>query len=307
MKRLLAIWLTIWLLPMFYVPDATAEMNMNKGTMLVQYCTANYELNKVLIDPAGGMGYVIRTENGELFVIDGGNENDGYRFLQLLQEISGEEKPRVSMWFLSHPHGDHYGALKSIADEYADCLTIDKLLCSFPPHDTVDLNKSTSYASGSAALTTILTATQAELVTPHTGETYQLDNLTIDIVTTWEDLQKINDPNETSTVLMVYAEGQKMLFLGDAYPATAQNVLDNYGDKLACDIVQVAHHGINGCKAAVYEKTGAMLYLLPANQLTMDAMQGKYVPSTWVFKNAPELIVGGNGTSYIPLPYHPQQ
>ena len=152
-------------------------------------------------------------------------------------------------------------------------------------------------------MTNILAATQAELVVPHTGETYQLDNVSIDVVTTWEDLRQINDPNETSTVLMVYAEGQKMLFLGDAYPATAQNVLNNYGDKLACDIVQVAHHGINGCKVAVYENSGAQLYLLPANQLTMDAMQGKYAPSTWVFNNAPELIVGGDGTAFIQLPY----
>ena len=303
MRKLLAVLTAVLLLTMIVLPGAEAEGNMNKGTLLVQYCTANYELNKVLIDPAGGMGYIIRTENGELFVIDGGNENDGYRFLQLLREVSGEEKPHVSMWFLSHPHGDHYGALKSIADTYASQLTVDKLLCNFPPRDTVDLIKSTSYAYGNAALTSILAATHAELVTPHTGETYQVDNVTIDVVTTWEDLRQINDPNETSTVLMIYAEGQKMLFLGDAYPATAQNVLNNYGDKLACDIVQVAHHGINGCKVAVYENSGASLYLLPANRLTMEAMQGKYAPSTWVFNNAPELIVGGDGTAFIQLPY----
>ncbi len=304
MRKLLAVLTAVLLLTMIVLPGAEAEGNMNKGTLLVQYCTANYELNKVLIDPAGGMGYIIRAENGELFVIDGGNENDGYRFLQLLREVSGEEKPHVSMWFLSHPHGDHYGALKSIADTYASQLMVDKLLCNFPPRETVDLIKSTSYAYGNAALTSILAATHAELVTPHTGETYHVDNVTIDVVTTWEDLRQINDPNETSTVLMIYAEGQKMLFLGDTYPATAQNVLNNYGDKLACDIVQVAHHGINGCKVAVYENSGASLYLLPANRLTMEAMQGKYAPSTWVFNNAPELIVGSDGTAYIPLPYH---
>jgi len=304
MRKLLAIGLAAVLLMAIALPGAGAEENMNKGTLLVQYCTANYELDKVLIDPAGGMGYIIRTENGELFVIDGGNTNDGYRFLQLLREVSGQEKPHISMWFLSHPHGDHYGALKSIADTYASQLTIDTILCSFPPRDTVDLIKSTSYASGNAALTNILAATHAKLVTPHTGETYQIDNISIDIVTTWEDLRQINDPNETSTVLMVYAEGQKMLFLADAYPATAQNVLKNHGDKLACDIVQVAHHGINGCKTAVYEQSGASLYLLPANRQTMDAMYGKYAPSTWVYKNAPELIVGGDGTVLISLPYH---
>ena len=61
MRKLLAVLTAVLLLTMIVLPGAEAEGNMNKGTLLVQYCTANYELNKVLIDPAGGMGYIIRT------------------------------------------------------------------------------------------------------------------------------------------------------------------------------------------------------------------------------------------------------
>ncbi|NLZ89753.1 MAG: hypothetical protein GX916_09680 [Clostridiales bacterium] len=145
--------------------------------------------------------------------------------------------------------------------------------------------------------------TKAHHFEAKTGDCIDIDNIHIEVVTTWEDLSVLNDPNETSMVLMVYAEDQKILFLADAYPATAKNAVANYGEKLQCDICQVAHHGINGCTVKLYEMTGARLFLLPTNQQTKDDMMGRYLPSTWVYKNAEKIILMGDGTAYLSLPY----
>ena len=64
MKKMTAICAALLLVFSLLLHSAAAEGNMNKGTLLVQYCTANDELRKVLIDPAGGMG-VFQSSSGE--------------------------------------------------------------------------------------------------------------------------------------------------------------------------------------------------------------------------------------------------
>ena len=242
------------------------------------------------------MGYILKDENGVLFVIDGGLEDDGYRFLQLLKEVSGQEKPHVAMWFLSHPHNDHYGALKAIAGTYPNLLTVDTILANFPPRDLRDTVNGTSYAPGEAALDTIRYSLKAELIVPQTGDTYQVGNMAIEVITTWEDLKQVNECNETSTILMVRAGEKKILFLGDAYAATCKNAVKNYGDNLACDIIQVAHHAVCGGTVDLYKAANAKLYLIPNNRITVDICKKNDNVVYWVMKNAPKIVFSGDGT-----------
>lgn len=281
---------------------AAFSANAEAGeTLLVQYQTVYSSPEGYVPGSAAGMGYILKADNGELFVIDGGNAEDGYRFLQLLKEVSGEEKPHVSVWFLSHPHSDHYGALRQIADYYRNHLTVDAIMANFPPRDLVDTVKSTSYAPGAAALDTIRYTLNADLIMPHTGDTFEVGNITVDIVTTWEDLKPVNDVNETSIVLMVKTEGKKVLFLGDAYAATCKNAIANYGDRLDCDMVQVAHHAVNGGSVALYKATGAKLYLIPNNRESVEKAKKKDTVVYWIMNNAPETVFAGDGTKYFSL------
>lgn len=206
-----------------------SSAHAEESCVLVQYQTNHSALNQSTLDIASGMGYIIQDETGKLFAIDGGLEDDGYRFLQLLKEASGEEKPHVDMWFLSHPHSDHYGALKAIAGTYPNQLTVETILANFPPRDFVDTVKGTSYAPGETALDTIRYTLNAELAVPHTGDTYQVGQISIEVATTWEDLKQVNECNETSTILMVRAGEKKVLFLGDAYAATCKNAAKTMG------------------------------------------------------------------------------
>lgn len=298
MKKNIVIFLLLMTLCCGILPVAAEESG---NALLVQYQTIHSSVEESTLSNASGMGYVMRAENGELFVIDGGVQDDGYRFLQLLKAVSGQDKPHVSLWFLSHPHADHYGALSMIANQYADQITVDRILAAFPPADTVDLVKGTSYAPGMAALNTILYTFRSELIVPHAGDTCHVGNMDIDVVTTWEDLRQINECNETSTILMVYAAGQKVLFLGDAYAATCKNAVKKYGDRLKCDIVQCAHHAVCGGSVELYKAADAGLHLIPNNRTTVDIQKKKDSVVYWLINNVQEILYAGDGTVYITL------
>ena len=107
----------------------------------------NIALNKVDAGLGGGsllqvanrsltqmMSYVIDTPNGEVIVIDGGNycAEDGEHLYELLKARGGH----VSMWFITHAHSDHLGALMWILKNYPEgSIVVDKLCFHFPETD----------------------------------------------------------------------------------------------------------------------------------------------------------------------------
>ena len=64
--------------------------------------------------PAAGMGDVIVTENGKLIVVDGGQPNDADMFIELLEAQAEGKIPEIEHWIITHPHLDHYGAIKAV-------------------------------------------------------------------------------------------------------------------------------------------------------------------------------------------------
>ena len=63
---------------------------------------------------AAGMGYIALTENGKIIVIDGGYGDDAEDIIELLKSNCSEDTPHIDLWIITHPHFDHYGALKEI-------------------------------------------------------------------------------------------------------------------------------------------------------------------------------------------------
>ena len=65
--------------------------------------------------PSQMMSFVLQTENGQLFVIDGGVRGDAEALLALLRKLGGPH-PVIEGWFLTHVHEDHIAALTSILE-----------------------------------------------------------------------------------------------------------------------------------------------------------------------------------------------
>ena len=51
--------------------------------------------------------FLITTEDGFVIAIDGGYEKETDHFLDYLKKLTGQERPRIDAWFLTHPHDDH--------------------------------------------------------------------------------------------------------------------------------------------------------------------------------------------------------
>ena len=73
---------------------------------------------------ARGMGFVIRSANGKLMVIDGGQWSEGPVIVDLLKMLSGQEVPEVECWFMTHPHADHIDAFLRIGETMKDTVKI---------------------------------------------------------------------------------------------------------------------------------------------------------------------------------------
>ena len=99
--------------------------------------------------PAAGMGDVIVTDNGKLIVIDGGGAPDAEDLLCLIEKCAGFSKPTVELWIITHPHGDHYGALRAISQNasFRERVDVKELLWWFP-EDFQDQNGATNIFAG---------------------------------------------------------------------------------------------------------------------------------------------------------------
>jgi len=100
---------------------------------------------------------------------------------------------------------------------------------------------------------------------PHTGESIQLADVTMDFLYTYEDSISAEtgdiipdklplnwggepkvDQNNSSTVVRITFDGKTFLLTGDIVLVAQDALLENYSDAaLKCDILQVAHHGLN--------------------------------------------------------------
>ncbi|MCF6287021.1 MAG: MBL fold metallo-hydrolase, partial [Candidatus Hydrogenedentes bacterium] len=77
--------------------------------------------------PTQIMSYVMQTQRGKLIVLDGGMPGDAPYLANFLKERGNE----VEAWFISHPHQDHFNALREILKKPGD-LKIKTIYGSLP-------------------------------------------------------------------------------------------------------------------------------------------------------------------------------
>ncbi len=68
------------------------------------------------------MGYLLRTDEGNIIVIDGGGTASAPILQSYLKQLGG----RVHTWIITHPHTDHMNALLEILNDKA--IGIDRIL-----------------------------------------------------------------------------------------------------------------------------------------------------------------------------------
>lgn len=274
------------------------------NSLLVGYCTVD-SLYTGKFDGsywhAAGMGYIIKTADGKIIAIDGGNTVDAQGFYNLLKEYSGSETVTVDYWILTHPHGDHVNALVAITSntELRDKIEIKNLVFHFP----------TDYDSGTKnyndKMQTIANQYGANIINPTKGQVINIGEAVVTFLFVADNYKSYNTANKLSLIFTVELD-KKIMFTGDIYEEGLKAAYNEYGADLKCDILQMPHHFLadTGYKP-FYEAADASSVLLPTciagydAMYTMYANNAKHKANDWAAQNADHVYKAFDGTFEI--------
>ena len=113
----------------------------------------------------------------------------------------------------------------------------------------------------------------------HTGQIFDFGtNVTVEVLFTVEDIvpDEIENPNNSSMVIRVNIEGQKVLLLADTAHKSNPMLVEMWGSTLKSDIVQLSHHGIWTPDNGIYELVGAKVTLWPSTYTEAKASFSHY-------------------------------
>lgn len=219
---------------------------------------------------AAGMGYIIVSENGKLVVIDGGFGDDAEDILSLLRENSDKEVPHVDLWIITHPHYDHFGALSELSanERLRGLVTVERILYRFPLEFVGKDGKARNLESTCNKMQAIATAFNADVHCPERGDRIDIDGIEIEFLFVPDDCSFLNtgggNANLVSLIFTVKGRSKRAMFTGDAYGRTMQMTAWRYKGSLACDIMQMPHHGLcDAYNIDFYREVNAETLLIP--------------------------------------------
>lgn len=217
-----------------------------------------------------GNSYVILTNKGRVFVMDGGMPDEAFYLRGFLSALGKE----VEGWFISHPHVDHMGALKEILKDPKG-IRIRHIYHSRFSESLIDSEK------GSAPHTRELYALMDKgdiAVTDfrESGHEYTFDGMHVKILGITNEEFRNNPYNNSSTIIRVWDKKKSIVFLGDAGVECGNKVLGGtYRQELNCDYLQMAHHGQQGCSKDFYKSIRFHACLWPTPLWVWNNDQGK--------------------------------
>lgn len=232
------------------------DLGLGGGTLLQ---VANREHTQM-------MSYMIKTDTGKVIMIDGGNykrPEDAENLYDIVMQAGG----KVDAWFITHAHSDHIGALVYIFEKYGNAIDIATIYFDFPdrkwlvkvggeskkPGDTWCTDEFLKYVKEFNI--NCKKPTKDEII--DLGVKFEILNEAL------RDCDKYDDTNDTGICIKAHFKNREVLFLGDIGQAAQDNLIEDAGNRLRCDIVQMAHHGQNGVDIDLYKKVKPKVCLWP--------------------------------------------
>lgn len=258
-----------------------------------------------------GMSYVYQLKNGHYFLIDGGYFTPGeaerlYRFLC----AHCEGKPVIEGWFFSHAHQDHIGVFLDMVEQHRQDIELRELIYNFQPLELPETSEGWRMKNNDLATVrrfyedVAAYCAHVPVRTPHAGDCWQVGELTIEALLTYDLLDEPTTFNDHSTVLRITCGGQAVLFLGDVFEVGSRILLTRCPEKLRCDLVQVSHHCFAGATRALYQATEAKVALWSAADYAMRPNRDRDA-NHYLLYEAPiqEHFLNAQGDKAFRLPY----
>lgn len=248
--------------------------------LVSRVCVTKGQADELFMFPstegAQNLCVLVKTSQGKLIVIDGGWESDA----QMLEDKIKEYGGTVDAWLLTHPHGDHVGALLNLLQEGNAQIQIRKIYYSFASPEWYQ-----TYAPDDPGMAGELLECFKKLPDEMLddgigqGSIIQVDDIKIEVMNDRSGFT-VNAVNNSCIVYKFWMRGQTVLFLGDLGYEAGEKLLQDRGSKgLKADIVQMAHHGQSAVGKEVYEAISPKICLWPTPQWLWDNDNGGGVGS----------------------------
>jgi beta-lactamase superfamily II metal-dependent hydrolase len=218
-----------------------------------------------------GNSYVFRTAEGKIAVMDGGVNAEAHYLRGFLAALGN----KVDIWFISHPHLDHIGALCEILKDPKD-LRIEKIYHS--GFSSQLYSEEPDNKEGVEEFYSLLKKSGIPVVNvKEEGLVIKLDQTQFKILGVTNEDILVNPYNNSSMIIRVWDDLKSILFLGDCGKEEGDRLLSGpYRKELDCDYIQMAHHGQQGVSKNFYRtvKFKACLWPTPSWVYNNDAGKG---------------------------------
>ena len=257
----------------------------------IQYSTKESQYNGPFDSKVGwaaaGMGDLIVTGNGSLIAVDGGCNNDDVGFVELLEKYSDGKKPVVDLWIITHPHGDHYGAINTISKnpELASRIEVKKFMYWFPMEFTNAEGVPGVLAYGNRDMEAVAAVFGAEYEQPYRDQKIKIDDVELHFLYVPDDCSILNtaggNSNHCSLIFTVQGPEKKAIVTGDAYSRSMQMTAWRYRHNLKFDIMQFPHHALaDSAHKDFYRYIDAKTVFLPTSIAGYRAMHSNMYANT---------------------------
>ena len=290
----------------------------NKGPKVADLSFTMFDLD----NKSGNFGnsFILTLEDGSFILHDGGGDKGGGKdreeLWNLLNKLNQRDDGKivVAAWIISHQHWDHCKNMIDMFVKYSKKVEIERIIYNVATESIYyNTRNPNAYVN---SMNQIALNEGAEVIRPHTGQTVQVRNLTLEFFYTHEDIYPKHPYtfNNTGITHRFYVgEGenrQRFTILGDIEDVASDIICNMYSaETLKTDIMQVAHHGYGGT-VELYACFKPTVVLWPQNQGSVDGQLKEsatgYYPtinkSLINQKNVLMLVVADNGHQQIQLP-----
>lgn len=223
------------------------------------------------VDDTIGDSFIITTSDGKVIAIDGGFKNETDYFIQYLKAVTGQKKPVIDAWFLTHPHTDHVEVFYEIAENRSDKVSFNEVILNFAPYEYYADIDSTEGAEMVAEFNRISKAFPEKIHIPEDGDAFSIGEAKITMLYTFDPA--FPNVNDSSLIFRMELGDKSVLFTGDAAVDSGNKVLNNpeFRALIDCDICKMSHHGQDGVSEDFYKAADPDICLWPT--------------PTWVYNN----------------------
>ncbi len=217
--------------------------------------------------------FIITTEDGKVIVIDGGHRTETDYFVEYLKAATGQSKPHIDAWFLSHAHDDHCEVFLEVAENRSSEVTFGKVYANFPEASFYDgYDEWGVYVINE--FNRLMPLFADKVASLKEGDVFNIGAAKFTVFYTFNSEWK--NVNEGSTIMRMDLGDTSVMFTGDAGVNAGNYVVEKYasGGLLDCDFCKMAHHGQDGVDRNFYEAVFPEICLWPTPTWVWDNRGG---------------------------------